>query len=113
MFSFCSDSKIVIAAGFLFTILNGFAFPSLGIILAKMMVIWLKYQEGLAIDIDSVKKWYLIAAGIALLSGFFVSLSKLLFGILGNKVIQKIRMQALEKIIRMPISWHDNQNNSP
>ena len=101
--------KLILITGVICSILNGFCFPSFGIIMAKVLVEFFKYQNTPNFDTSWTKILCLIGVAIAIVDTITNTASRMLFGILSKNTVCQIRNECYQKIVRMPLAWFERK----
>lgn len=111
MFAYTRPDLIYLIIGVIAAMGNGVIFPIFSIYLSKMIGILIDMQLGEALQSDANDQaliFFLLAIG-----GFFANfIQNSVFGIVGDRMTKRIRMEVFNKMIRMPGSWFDLPKNN-
>jgi len=92
--------------------MNAFAFPVLGYIITQLQ--WTYYKAGIDPNWESDAKMYLIIMACwILLVGLVGMAEKVLFGVMGEKLTNTLRISLIDEIMHKQISWFDREDRAP
>lgn len=94
-------------------ILNGSILPVFAIFLSKMLTTLIMFSSDKVQARKDANFYALIMfiAGIVIWLSWFLQI--FLFGIVGQNITNKVRLEAYAKMLKMPITWFDMTKNSP
>ena len=96
------------------SMLSGAVLPSFGVIWTKMLFLVQPNPLDPTEEIDMIKmrNYALIMLGVSFAYLIMPTLSRFIFGILGESMTKKVRMMLYESLLKKPISWFDKRENS-
>eukprot|EP01066_Platyproteum_vivax_P015745 Platyproteum_vivax@DN6922_c0_g1_i2.p1 len=100
-----------VVCGFIFAAASGWIFPAWGIFFAQML--------GVYFNPDPTKlkqetaKWAGIFVAVAVAALVFSTLQFGAFGIVGQKMIRRVRTLLFERLLHLEIAFHDHPGHSP
>jgi len=96
------------------SMLSGAVLPSFGVIWTKMLFLMQPNPLDPTEEIDMIKmrNYALIMLGVSFAYLIMPTLSRFIFGILGESMTKKVRMMLYESLLKKPISWFDKRENS-
>ncbi|KAK6162938.1 hypothetical protein DH2020_002779 [Rehmannia glutinosa] len=99
----------VLMAGVIFAIITEAILPTFGLLMSSAIKTFYELPHKLKEDSGF---WALMFVILGAVSLFAYSSKTYLFGVAGNKLIQRIRLMCFEKIVNMEIGWFDKPENS-
>ncbi|KAK4488639.1 hypothetical protein RD792_004408 [Penstemon davidsonii] len=99
----------VLILGAILAIITGALLPVFGLILSKVIVAF--YEEPHKLKSDS-EFWALMLVILAVACLIAYPSRTYLFGVAGNKLVQRIILLCFQKVINMEVGWFDKHENS-
>ncbi|KAL3832923.1 hypothetical protein ACJIZ3_007659 [Penstemon smallii] len=99
----------VLILGAILAIITGAILPVFGLLLSKVIVAF--YEEPHKLKSDS-EFWALMLVILAVVCLIAYPSRTYLFGVAGNKLVQRIRLLCFQKVINMEVGWFDKPENS-
>lgn len=101
---------LLLALGYLASVLNGMSFPSFAILLSKFVgTFFLPTPDEVR---DKSEQWSLVTTGYAILAGLANGLQHGIFTFIGLELVAKLRRVLFHAILYQHMSFFDNPRNS-
>jgi ATP-binding cassette, subfamily B (MDR/TAP), member 1 len=91
--------------------IEGLTFPAIGFFISRIVASLLKIDLDPQFYEDQVYMYVYIMLGISFSGAISNSICHLVFAVLGEKAIRTIRVEAFDKILKMPMVWFDREEN--
>lgn len=103
-----AEAPVLVAAA-IAAIVTGAILPVFGLLLSSVIKTFYELPHKLKKDSEF---WALMLVVLGVVSFIAYPSRTYLFGIAGNKLIQRIRLMCFEKVVNMEIGWFDEPENS-
>jgi ATP-binding cassette, subfamily B, bacterial len=105
--------KLVLFFALLFSAIDALTFPSIGVLLARIVVAELKFTLDPEYYQNQVNIYGIVLGALALWGASFAGLRQLLFGIIAEFTMRTLRTQSYMKILNLPVPWFDKKEHQP
>lgn len=86
-------------------------FPAVGLMLSKIVAAELQYILDPEYYQGQVHTYIYIVVGIAIVASCTNSFSLLIYSLLGETAVKRIRLEAIVKLLNMPVGWFQKEEN--
>eukprot|EP01066_Platyproteum_vivax_P019975 Platyproteum_vivax@DN7743_c0_g1_i1.p1 len=98
-------------SGVIFAAANGWVFPIWGIFFAQMLGIYFNRDPNKLRQ--ETAKWAGVFISVAVASFVFSTLQFGSFGVVGQKMIRRVRTLLFDRLLHMEVGFHDNPKHTP